>query len=189
MRLGKEKHEKVLTDTIQQLEMEGFKLIRLDGKSPTAIAVKDNTTIAVCLVGRRKNKHGSWAKSRTIIFLEDWYSMFDRIDRILFDRKTKNQKTVLNETIKQYQDNGYNVIALEKKSPDAIAVKNNRIFAIEIIGLPVGSAGKYHIKAKEDIYDMFDGLMIKTFYYDNDASNDVFTETFGKNNIIGGGKE
>jgi len=182
MRIGKEKHEKILEDTINKLKKEGYKTICLDGKSPTAVAVKDGVSYAVCILGRTKNKNGRWKRTKTITYLEDWYDMFDNIVRINFNLYKTEQKEKLEEVLNDYRKRGFNIIPLVKKSPDAIAIKNDTIFAIEIIGIQQGGSGQYRIKCKEEIYDMFDGLMIKTFNYDNDV---VFTETFGRNKIGG----
>lgn len=163
LRIGNEKHEKTLKETIQQLEKKDFKVINLEGKSPSAIAFNEYESVAVCI---------DPSKKKTITYLEDWYNMFDRIDRV------KNDSFIDN-----YKDRGYSVIVLKKKSPDAIAFKNGGIFAIEIIGLQKGYSGDYQIKNKEDIYNMFDGLMIKTFIYGSE-NDEVFTQTFGSNKNI-----
>jgi len=172
MRIGKEKHEKILTETIQQLEKEGYNLIRLDGKSPTLVAFKDNISYVICVETK--------PKSRTIIFLEDTYFMFDKVVRTLYDNRKIDRMTKINEVIKDYEEKGFRIIRLANKSPDAIAYKNNSIFAVEILGLNKGYSGKKTIQDKESIYDMFDGIMIKTFSYNSDT---VFTETYGRSSI------
>ena len=177
MRIGKEKHEQILTETIQQLEKEGYNLIRLDGKSPTAIAIKDNISYAISISSKRN-------KPKTIIYLEDWYHMFDKIDRIRFDNSKENRNDVIDKVIKEYEEKGFRIIRLANKSPDAVAYKNNNVFAVEIIGVQDGGSSKYVVNAKESIYDMFDGIMIKTFYYDSD---NVFTETYGSGSICNHG--
>lgn len=180
MRIGKEKHERILTETIQQLENEDYKLIRLDGKGPTAIAVKDNVSYAVCILGRHGDKNGKMGRTKTIINLEDWYHMFDKIDRIHFDNTKDNRKNVIDKVFKEYTKRGYKIIFLAGKSPDAIAYKNNNIFAIEVVGIKEGYTSRHVVQGKEYIYNMFDGLLIKTFCYD---SNNVFTETYGNGSI------
>jgi len=164
-KIGNQKHEKILNQTIKQMIDDGYKMIQLDGKSPTAIAINDEESVAITI-----NKD----KNKTITYLEDWYDVFDRIERVVSNDKEESIKKLR----KKYQD--YSFVYLNNKSPDAIAYKNKCIFAVEIIGIRQGYNPDFHIKQKESIYDMFDGLMVKTFHYDNDS---VFTQTFGRNNL------
>ena len=186
-RLGKTKHEQILNDTIIQLNEQGYKTIQLDGKAPTCIAVKNDISYAICIFGRTKDKNNNWKRTKTITFLEDWYDMFDEIRRIHFEIKTyreydKNieRNEIIEETVKQYKEMGFNIIYLEKKSPDAIAYKNDLLFAVEVIGFGDDEGQKYKIEDKQELYNMFDGVMIKTFRY---GEEDVFTQTYGKNNF------
>ncbi len=77
----------------------------------------------------------------------------------------------LREVIKELREEGYNVIDLEMKSPDAIAVKDNKIIAVEVLGRTFikgrGWKNNFTIKRKKQIYDMFDDIIIKTFDYNN----------------------
>lgn len=167
MRIGKEKHERILTDTIIQLKDEGYTIIRTDGKSPTCIAFKDDESIAISIMKER---------DRTITELEDTYYMYDKIDRI--QTRNKNRNDVTNEIINKYENDGYKIVILHGKCPDAIAFKGNKIFAIEILGKNDGYNNKKKVDDKADNYHMFDGVMVKTFSYNSD---DTFTETFGNN--------
>ena len=85
-------------------------------------------------------------------------------------------RKIFNNKIKDW----FNIIKTTNKSPDAIAYKNNNIYAVEILGVKDGYNPKYLVNGKESIYDMFDGVMIKTFCYDSD---NVFTETYGRSSI------
>ncbi len=77
----------------------------------------------------------------------------------------------LKEVIKELREEGYKVIDLEMKSPDAIAVKNNKIIAVEVLGRMYingkGWKNNFTIKSKKEIYKMFDDVIIKTFNYDH----------------------
>ena len=55
---------------------------------------------------------------------------------------------------------GYKTINLKGKSPDGIAVKDNQIYAVEI--LLRNNSSKYHSTSmKRNDYFMFDGVLIK----------------------------
>jgi len=77
-RIGNKQHEKVLRETIEKLEKDGYHVVNLKGKSPDAIATKDNKLIAVEVLGETYRK-GKWKKSWTYTQKEDDYSMFDDI--------------------------------------------------------------------------------------------------------------
>ncbi len=76
----------------------------------------------------------------------------------------------LKEVIKQLREDGFRVIDLEAKCPDGIAVKNNKIYAVEVLGRKYikgkGWKNKFTIKSKKETYSMFDDVIIKTFNYD-----------------------
>jgi len=169
MKIGEEKHEKILEITIGELQNQGYKVINLEGKSPSMIGIKDNKSYAyvLCLKGKR-----------TLTEIEDTYHMFDVVERIEHDG---DYQKALDETCNQLVKKGYNVIKLFKKSPDAIATKNNKLYAIEIIGFSNNKLGNEKQKIvynKSVIYEMFDGIMIRTFKYDDDSMS-YFTEYFG----------
>ena len=74
----------------------------------------------------------------------------------------------LKEIIKELENNGYRVIDLENKSPDAIEIKDNEVIAVEVLGRQYNMKRGYWkkhftIKQKKEIYHMFDGLIIRTF--------------------------
>ena len=77
-RIGNKQHEKVLKETIEKLEEKGYRVVDLKGKSPDAVATKDNKLIAVEILGETHRK-GKWKKSWTYTQKEDDYSMFDDI--------------------------------------------------------------------------------------------------------------
>lgn len=75
-------------------------------------------------------------------------------------------ETEVKKTIKKYQSEGYRAIDLQGLSPDIIAVKDNRIFAIEVIGRKKGHTMKQSIRWKKDQYSMFDDVLIERFVYE-----------------------
>lgn len=89
---GSVKHEEALDIKIKELETMGWRVINLHGKSPDAIAVKDNKIVAVEILKRikteRKNpdlvkKKGkfkwSFAGGFTLVSKKVTYDMFDDI--------------------------------------------------------------------------------------------------------------
>jgi len=82
---------------------------------------------------------------------------------------TEYHEKALMECIEELKAKGYRVIDLERKSPDAIAIKDNQIFAVEVLGIRYrkgkGWGKTWTPKAKETIYHMFDGILFKTFRY------------------------
>lgn len=77
-RRGNEEHEKILKETINEYEQGGWRVIDLEGKSPDAIATKDNKIIAIEILGK-SYKNGKWKKSHTTTEKEDIYYMFDEV--------------------------------------------------------------------------------------------------------------
>lgn len=74
----------------------------------------------------------------------------------------------LKEVIKELKSVGYKVIDLENKSPDAIALKDNKLYAVEVLSRQYDMKRgrwkkKFTIIKKKEIYHMFDGLIIRTF--------------------------
>ncbi len=80
----------------------------------------------------------------------------------------------LKEVIEELRGNGYKVIDLENKSPDAIALKDNKLYAVEVLSKQYDMKRgrwkkKFTIKKKKEIYHMFDGLIIRTFKLNNNS--------------------
>ena len=73
----------------------------------------------------------------------------------------------LESYLKELRERGYKTIKTEGISPDAIAVKDNNIFAVECLGVDkIPGSGIYSIsKVTEKIerYDMFDNVLFKVF--------------------------
>lgn len=89
---GGKKHEEVLEKLIDEMNLDGWKTINLHGKSPDAIAVKNNKIVAVEILKRikteRKNpdlakKKGkfkwSFAGGYTLASKKSNYDMFDEV--------------------------------------------------------------------------------------------------------------
>lgn len=75
----------------------------------------------------------------------------------------------LKKKIAELERKGFRVLDLERKCPDAIALKNGKIYAVEILGRKYikgrGNTKKWTFKAKKAIYSMFDGVLFETFIY------------------------
>lgn len=74
---------------------------------------------------------------------------------------------MLKEFLKELENQGYRVLDLERKCPDGIALKDGKIYAIEVLSWRYrqgqGWDLKKNAKNKEAIYDMFDGVLFKHF--------------------------
>ncbi len=89
--IGGKQHEDTLTDAIVDLERKGWRVIRLNGKSPDAIAVRDDRIVAVEVLARyertRKKKGHSWEISGGTFQLKiQDYAMFDDVIFYTFRR-------------------------------------------------------------------------------------------------------
>ena len=102
MQIGKAQHEEVLSDFIADLEEEGYRVIRLEGKSPDAIAIKidytsDPTSLvievsAVEALGKTYRKGRGWHGSWTYTNKKKLYSMFDKVLIRTFKRVKEYKK-------------------------------------------------------------------------------------------------
>jgi hypothetical protein len=97
MQEGHKQHEDVLTEYIEELTNEGYRVIRLRGKSPDAVAVRVLITgeliiSAVEVLGSTYRKGKGWHKTWTHRAKRKIYSMFDEVLIRTFKRDTKYQK-------------------------------------------------------------------------------------------------
>ena len=69
--------------------------------------------------------------------------------------------------LEELRNKGWKTINLKGKSPDGIAVKDNKIVAIELLGTThrngKGWHSNYSISQKKSDYSMFDEVVVKTF--------------------------
>lgn len=85
-------HEEKITKRLEELELQGYKTINLNNKSPNGIAIKDGKIFAVEVLRKvkseRKNpeiikKHGRFVwrfqSGYTIVKINKLYSMFDGV--------------------------------------------------------------------------------------------------------------
>jgi hypothetical protein len=74
------RHEEVLIAKIKELEHDGFRVRRLDGKLADALAIKDNTLYAVeVLIAKWNEKRRKWEIPRS------WkkHAIFDKIIKVI----------------------------------------------------------------------------------------------------------
>ena len=73
------------------------------------------------------------------------------------------------DQLKKMVEDGWKVINLRGLSPDAIAVKDGKIVAVEVLGMSYKKGRGYQhswtYKGKKESYSMFDDVIIKTFKY------------------------
>ena len=73
---------------------------------------------------------------------------------------------LLNETIRELEAEGWRVVDLKGKSPDAVAAKDGKLIAIEVLGqswTKKGWKGNWTFRSKKANYSMFDDVLIKVF--------------------------
>ncbi len=91
-KVGNKQHEEALQKKINELELEGWRVVNLHGKSPDAIAIKNNKIVAVEILQklktRRKNKETAKRKGKfrwgfaggfTLTSKKSNYDMFDDV--------------------------------------------------------------------------------------------------------------
>lgn len=82
----------------------------------------------------------------------------------------KKHEELLIEVRNELINDGYRVIRLYGRSPDAIAIKDNKIIAVEVLGITYRhneyKKGWTYTQKRKD-YDMFDEVLIKTFVRNN----------------------
>jgi len=57
-------HNKALGVKVKELELEGWRVVKLNGKSPDAIAVKDNKIVAIEILKKIKTKRKNQAMAK-----------------------------------------------------------------------------------------------------------------------------
>ena len=78
------------------------------------------------------------------------------------------------KVVEKLKSEGWRVINLDNKSPDAIAIKDGKVVAVEVLGFirkhkkGRGNPKKncYSLKDKKLTYSMFDDLIIEKFEYE-----------------------
>lgn len=82
---------------------------------------------------------------------------------------SETHEAVLKNFLTELKEKGYTVIDLERKCPDGIAVKDGKIYAVEVLGRKhvknKGFARKTTPQMKREIYHMFNDVLIKEFKY------------------------
>jgi hypothetical protein len=88
--IGGPQHEKTLDEYIQALRLQGWRVIKTEGKCPDAIAVKDGKVVAVECEGRYKRKGKRAFKGyridSTFALKRKQLSMFDDVMFVTFYR-------------------------------------------------------------------------------------------------------
>lgn len=94
-----------------------------------------------------------------------------------WDRFGKRQhRDELEKTIDYLKKQGFHVINLQNKSPDAIATKDGKLYAIEVLGQThmkrKGYKNNFTYKAKLNDYSMFDFVIVRVFDRENPTPAD-----------------
>ena len=83
--------------------------------------------------------------------------------------ESEKHEEKLRQVLEKLNKEGYRAFDLERKSPDAIALKDNKIYAVEVLGRQYkkgkGWTKKWTYLAKKKVYHMFDDILIYDFKY------------------------
>ncbi len=106
--------------------------------------------------------------------------------------KSSTHQEVLDETVKELEKEGWHVVRLAGKSPDAVASMDGKIIAVAVLPTRwkegIGWKHKWTYKKKLRTYEMFDDVLIKCFHkipeeiesdtcdYDHCEETDTMTE-------------
>ena len=86
--------------------------------------------------------------------------MADKIHTYMRNRQSLQHRIAVTDYLKELESDGYIVIDLQNKSPDGIAVKDNKIYAIEVL-LDLNKNNRAKINRKKKEYFMFDDILFK----------------------------
>ena len=82
---------------------------------------------------------------------------------------SKTHELTLKNYIEELKSQGYKAFDLNRKCPDGIAVKDGKVYAIEVLGTQKkkgkGNHRKWTFRGKRKEYYMFDDVLFKTFSY------------------------
>ena len=77
----------------------------------------------------------------------------------------KQHQNLIAETVLELREKGYHAININGTAPDAIAIKDNKIYAVEILLIThIPKKGWKHltvVKNKRERYSMFDDVIFK----------------------------
>lgn len=179
---GKATHEKVVDETIDFLEMQGYRVINTEGSIPSLIACPAGTqkVIAVVLNGHTFDPLKGWKKDYTNKEMEKKYLMYDEIKEYPFYRGVEKRASRADRISKLIKGWGWNVVITQRKIPDAIACKDGKIIAVDVLGIDkckrriynkdktkskvmIKNHHSWTEKQKMSNYEMYDDLFIVTF--------------------------
>lgn len=87
-RHGSTQHMREVQKHIDELIKKGYRVIDLQGKSPDAIALKDDKIYAVEVLGRQYKRGKGWIKKWSHVSKKKNYDMFDDVIIFSFRRNT-----------------------------------------------------------------------------------------------------
>lgn len=80
---------------------------------------------------------------------------------------TQEKKDAIKKTIQELEDKGYRIINLENKSPDLIAIKGKKVYAVAVLGKHYRPGAGWHKSwtknEKYESYHMFDDIIFREF--------------------------
>jgi len=78
---------------------------------------------------------------------------------------SKQHQDLIAKTVEELRYKGFKVVNMNGKAPDAIAIKDNKIYAVEVLLIPnIPKKGWQHLRViqnKINYYSMFDDIIFK----------------------------
>lgn len=80
-------------------------------------------------------------------------------------------EVALTKIISRLESEGYRVVRMSRKIPDAIATKDGKLIAVEVLGKKYRGNGKgwknkFSFNEKRIAYNKFDSMIYEEFYYE-----------------------
>lgn len=159
---GKPNHNFAVEALCQEYEANGWRVIRHNERLPTYIAIKDSKLYGIVIVVQRFNKHGKWKAKVPFSTYKRRYRCLDGLHACTV-RMPGGEPNASREQTRQFiERNGWRVIYKGRKTPDALAIKDNQVWALEVlIAQPHSPLQKYTVAAKKASYGMFDGCDVR----------------------------
>lgn len=166
---GGELHSEALASMCQDLANHGWRILYPDERMPTRIAVKDGLVYGVVPVAYRlssNSKQNKWKARKPVSTIQRHYKALDGIHPAKYRAGQESPLESMRKTINQLEADGWRVIYKGRKCPDALAVKDGQVWAVEVLttNRPTPGLMEYTIRAKQAAYGMFDGCHVQVVH-------------------------
>lgn len=134
----------------------GYRVILPHEKLPSWIGWKDDKLAAIITIHYHKRKNKGWHTKKP---LATYVRRYPHLDTIFPNRVKNGQDNIqhgIKATVSSLRQQGWTFIYKGRKQPDAIAIKQNEVVALEVLTARKGDPNLRHtVKAKKAAYGMF----------------------------------